>query len=261
MSAKRLRNLAEDDRGRRLADAALAWAGMHNSKLQLWASRRDSRVVDDLEELGNLYVQQPDSAFRASGFSWPDTPPSRKSQAVEASRPVALAFRLRLAFGVGARAEVTRFLLTTDQPESMTSSVAHASAFSQRNVLDALNEMTEAEVLTSRSAGRGNAYSLDTSRWVPFLNLHELIPFHVDWIRLLSVLWQVVDWFDEDDRLERSDYLRASEARVLVSSLRSDLRAIGVSLPRDTSIHGTQYWEAFQSVVDSLLRRLDPFNA
>lgn len=258
ISAHRLRNLARDDRGRRLADAALTWAGMHNSKLQLWAKGGRLRVSDDLEPLGDLYVQEMDPAFSASGFAWPHTPPSGKSGVVDVSRPIALAFRLRLTFGVGARAEVTRFLLTTDQPESTTSSVAHASAFSQRNVLDALNEMAEAEVLTGRSAGRGSAYSLDTPRWAAFLGLGgQTVPLFVDWIRLLSVLWNVVDWFDEDSRIERSEYLQASEARALISRLRPDLQAIGVSLPRDTSTHGTEYWATFQSVVDSLLRMLD----
>jgi hypothetical protein len=125
--------------------AALAWAGMHNPRLQLWAER--TPTAGRQEPLAEVYVQRPDPAFASWGFDWPTTTPSNKSAEVDPLRCEALAFRLRLLFGVGARAEIVRFLLTTANQGSTTGQIAHAAGFGRRNVADALEELLDAAAI------------------------------------------------------------------------------------------------------------------
>lgn len=255
MSVSRLRNLTRGDRERRLVGAALAWAGMHNPRLQLWAAR--SPTAGDPEPLSEIYVQQPDPAFAAWGFLWPTTTPSNKSGEVDPSRREALAFRLRLLFGVGARAEIFRFLLTTSSRERTTSEIAHAAGFGRRNVADALEELVDAGAIDAGPRGRARTYGLDRERWAGFLGIETgELPPHADWRRSLRALGRVVAWFDEDDSVERSPYLRASDARQLVEDLTDDLAAAGVTVPHTSDAHGADYWEVFERVVNELADRL-----
>lgn len=255
ISAKRLRNLTQGERERRLMEAALTWAGSHESGLQLWARRQPETITP--EPLADLLVREPDPALAAWGFLWPHTPASNKSVGVDPLRPVALAFRLRLVIGVGARAEIIRYLLTNDQLAASTSEIARAAGFGRRNVGDALGELAEARVIETRSKTRGQMYSLEVRRWARFLMLrHEDVPFYVDWIRLLGALWRIVEWFDKDARSDRTEYMRASEARQLVSSIEDDLIAAGVRVPPKRGAPGAEYWDRFQELVDATLKAL-----
>jgi hypothetical protein len=80
----------------------------------------------------------------------------------------------------------------------------------------------------------------------------------VDWLGLFSALWETVRFFDEDAKVDRGAYLRASEARVLVDRIRSDLLAAGVDLPDERGAYGEAYWPEFQAIVDASLQMLKP---
>jgi hypothetical protein len=260
ISAKRLRNLARDAESRRLADAALAWAGMHEPALQLWARgvpRPASR--DELIPLADLSVREPDPAFASFGLSWQKTEPSRKSAAADVLRPVALAFRLRLLFGVGARAEVVRYLLTTDRPESSVAEVAHAAGFGKRNVADALRALASAGVVWWISRGNEHRFAIDATRWIGFLQVDaDELPRAVDWVGLLPVVWRIMRWFDEDAATERSPYLRASEARLVMVEIGPELAAGGIAVPDGRDAHGEAYWPVFENVLEAVFAFLNP---
>lgn len=261
VSAKRLRNLARDDWSQRLADAALTWAGMHESSLQLWArGERDPRPMPGLETLTDLAVREPDPALASFGFLWPKVEPSRKSARVDVFRPVALAFRLRLVFGVGARAEAIRYLLTcSSRTDSSVADVARAAAFGKRNVADALAALAAAGVIEQFQAGREHRYRVDVDDWTGLLHTSaDELPRAVDWVGLLPAVWQIRRWFAEDEVSQRSPYVRASEARVLVSQIRPALVAAGIALPADRDAHGQAYWSVFEGVLDAVFGFLDP---
>ena len=260
VSAKRLRNLAKDAESRRLVDAALAWAGMYEPALQLWARgipRPSPR--DDLIPLANLSVREPDPAFASFGLLWQKTEPSRKSAATDVRRPVALAFRLRLLFGVGARAEVVRYLLTTDRPESSVAEVAHAAGFGKRNVADALGALASAGVVGRLSRGNEHRFAIDATRWTGLLQVAaDELPRAVDWVGLLTVVWRLIRWFDEDGANERSPYLQASEARLLMAEIGSPLAESGIAVPDGRDAHGEAYWPVFENVLEAVFAFLNP---
>ena len=260
ISAKRLRNLAKDAESRRLADAALAWAGMHEPALQLWA-RGIPRPAprDELVPLADLSVREPDPAFASFGLLWQRTEPSRKSGAADVLRPVALALRLRLLFGVGARAEVVRYLLTTDRPESSVAEVAHAAAFGKRNVADALGALASSGVVARLSRGNEHRFAIDAGRWSGLLQVAAGdLPGAVDWVGLLPAVWRITAWFEEDAASERSPYLRASEARLLMSEIGPALAAAGIAVPDGRDAHGEAYWPVFEKVLEAVFAVLNP---
>lgn len=259
MSVKRLRNLTHDEWSRKLVEACILWAGIAPPATQRRARRTGASSPKALEALADLYVSTPDPAFAAFGFLWPETPASGKSLAPDVSQPINLSFRLRLLLGVSSRAEILRYLLTTEDKESSTSEIAHASGFGKRIINEALPELVESGVIEGRREGRELAYRLDTARWAAFLELStRSLPKYVDWIRLLSVLWEMVRWFDEDSTTERSEYLRASEARRLVQRIQADLLAAGVRMPDDRGAHGAHYWPVFMRTVEATLQMLNP---
>jgi len=260
VSAKRLRNLARDAESRRLADAALAWAGTHEPALQLWARGIPQPAPrDGLSTLTDLSVLEPDPAFASFGLLWQRTEPSRKSAATDVLRPVALAFRLRLLFGVGARAEVVRYLLTTDRPESSVAEVAHAAGFGKRNVADALGALASAGVVGRISRGNEHRFAIDASRWIGFLQVDaNELPRAVDWVGLLPVVWRIMRWFDEDAATERGPYLRASEARLLMTEIGPALAAGGIAVPDGRDAYGEAYWPVFENVLEAVFGFLKP---
>lgn len=171
--------------------------------------------------------------------------------------PINLAFRLRLLFGIGTRSEVVRYLLSTEHPEASAQQVADAAAFAKRNVSESLAALADAGVVETRWRTNERMYWADRKRWTPLLGigLREL-PDFVDWIQLLRALRLLMGWVEEDATLERSDYLRASEARQLVDRIRPDLLAGGVDVPADRGAVGPAYWSVFEDTVEAALRRL-----
>jgi len=260
VSAKRLRNLAKDAESQRLVDAALAWAGMHEPALQLWARgipRPSPR--DELMSLADLSVRGPDPAFASFGLLWQTTEPSRKSAATDVLRPVALAFRLRLLFGVGARAEVVRYLLTTDRPESSVAEVAHAAGFGKRTVADALGALASSGVIGWLLRGNEHRFAIDVGRWSGLLQVPAGdLPRAVDWVGLLPAVWRITAWFEEDAASGRSPYLRASEARLLTAEIGPPLAESGIAVPDGRDAHGEAYWPVFENVLDAVFAFLNP---
>ncbi len=263
ISVQRVRNLTKTDVvGRRLTNAALAWAARHTPELHGWAST-ETTLEGDMEPLfvsgDSLFVGRPDAAFSIHGFSRPPVEPSRKSQPPDIGLPINLAFRLRLLFGLGSRSEVVRYLLTTRHPEASTQVIAEATAFAKRNVNETLVALSDAGVLYVRWRGNERVYRTESGRWTSlFGTTRRDLPDFVAWIPAFRALRQIQAWLDEDAEIDRSPYLRASAARELLTRVGSDLRAAGVEMPDERGAHGEEYWEVFVRVVDAALRLLHP---
>jgi hypothetical protein len=164
---------------------------------------------------------------------------------------------LRALFGPGSRPELVRYLLTMSGKEATASDAAEAAAFSKRVVQESLLGLTGSGTVKARWRGNERKYSLDRHRWAFLLRMRTReIPRYVDWPRLLHVVSEIVRWVGEDDSMERSDYVRASDARRLIHAVASDLLALGVRPPDDGRHLGEAYWGAFVDTVERLLDRL-----
>lgn len=262
VSTKRLRNLAKGaDRDERLVDAALGWAGTHESSLQLWAdSRLATRSAEhELEPLADLFVGAPDPAFASRGFAWPRAERSHKSQTVDMGRAVALAFRLRALLGVGARAEVVRYLYTTAPTETSVAEIASAAAFGKRNANNTLRDLESAKTVRRVSVGNEHRYNLLAASWDLLLGFRapEDRPEHIDWISLLDAIARLANWSVTHREGEHSHYMLASDARHIADQLRPALAAVGISVPSGPAVLGEAFYSAFGSLVADVAKVLN----
>lgn len=256
VSQQRLRNLCIDNDDRKLVDAALAWAGAHQPALRS-ARTRAARIPQEVEPLFVVpsRVTQPDPVFESHGLLKGPTQPSGKSQPPRLDLPINLAFLLRRLFGIGSRAEIVRFLLTSQLPGAQTEVVRRAAGFARSNVRDAADALVAAGAASSytRGAGGDRFYSVDVERWRSFLEL-DVIPLHRDWPQLFAALRTLRRWLRQLGLDDLSDYLRASEARQLVKRIEPDLRYAGV--PVSDARTGADYWVTFIENVEAALSAL-----
>lgn len=252
VSGRRLATLAGHDPALPIVRAAVEWAARHGSPL-----RFGSGHVTPPGEPAPLFRNaglpgRGDDVFLAHGYLKPPTAPSGKSVAPNVELPINLAFRLRRHFGVNARAEIVRFLLTAGVPDATALAISVAAASTKRNVSDALASLTAAGDVERYWVGNESRYRLDRERWARFLGLDpDRIPGHRDWPQLLHALAEIRRWFARPDLDELTDYLRASEARQLIRRIEADLRYAGV--PVKDAGTGAGYWETFVGNVEAAL--------
>jgi hypothetical protein len=230
LSVRRLRAMRIDDTDRALLAAALAWLALHRPRARL--ARRDPELPPAV--LMQLFrppgpSAENDPSFAAAGFARPLLQPSHKSRAPDSSKPINLAFRLREILGVGIRAEVVRVLLGIDAPWVTAQALARASAFSKRNVQDALTDLAAAGVVRAVTVGNQGRYAADHAAWAALLREPpDRLPAHLDWPQLLGALRMILR-FTADPALEGlSDYLQASRTRDLLESIRPMLAFAGI---------------------------------
>lgn len=255
VSARRLSWLSRDDPVRPILDAAVAWTALHGSPLRLTGGTARPRT-----EPQPLFREQglpgrSDATFLAHGFAKPPTAPSGKSAAPDPDLPINLAFKLRRHFGVTARAEIVRFLLTSAEPASTTAAIAEAAASTKRNVNNALTDLASAGDIERYVVGNEARYRIDRERWATFLGL-EAIPEYRDWPNLLRALAEIRRWLNRPDLDELSDYLRASEARRLMVDVGPLLQRAGISVSEAGL--GPDYWPSFTRTVENALMALEP---
>ena len=254
VSGRRLTRLSEHDEGRPLIAAAVEWAADHGSPLCI--ALRPQQASEPQPVFPDLRTPtRADETFRRHGFLMAPTTPTLKSARPDSARPINLAFRLRQLFGVGARAEIVRFLLTSGAPRATTQEIADAAASVKRNINDALADLVASGQLGRHTTGNVARYSLDRRRWVDFLGLDEHeIPTYRDWPRILGALADVDRWLHDSRNEGLDDYLRASEARRLVDRLDNTLAQAGVAVAR--AGQGEDYWPSFVATVDAIVADL-----
>ena len=264
LSLQRLKAIARDPEAWSLAQAAVAWAAAHTAALRSWRPRTDAverAHADVLFRIGDeeAYVGEPDPAFLRFGWKRSRAAPTGRSRAPDPSAPINFAFRLRLIFGLGVRAEVVRILLTSEHPELTAREIAEWAGFSKRNVNEGLNDLIDGRVLTASWRGRERSVRIDRGRWASFLGLGlRELPRFVDWVRLLPALLTILRWLDDDATVERTEYLRESAARRLLDDVRKDLVLAGVEVPADHGEHGPEFLRLLERTVMACLRVLRP---
>ena len=262
---QRLWNLCDDEEDRDLVGAALAWMARWQRRVRLPA--RAMRRAEGLRRAEGqprplfrtvTQVPHPDPAFLSVGLLKPDTQPSHKSRAPDPRLPIGLAFRMRLLFGVGSRAEVLRYLLTTPAPDVSAQVVAAAAGYAKRNVADALSALTASGVVTAFDRGNEHRYCIDRLRWGQLLGVTpETWPVHRDWPQLLRALRRLSRRLEAPGLDELSPYMLASEARGLMSEIKNDLTFAGIPVSSTASGPGEQYWGSFTANVERVLGTLN----
>lgn len=261
VSVQRLRNLSRGDViSERTTAAALDWVSRTGGSITLPARDRDTRPADEeplfVIDGGPLHVTSPDPSFGRYGLLRSPVVRTGRSRPPDPSLPINLAFRLRLMFGVGGRAECIRCLLTDLRGEMSVADVAEIAGYAKRNVADALAALTAAGVVTGRTHRNGLRYRLDQNRWSEFLNIDiDALDPHPNWPALLRAVAAIHRW-TASTPTDISDQMRASHARDLIDQIGPDLSTTGIVLPSRAA--GAAYLDGFWRCVADALALLHP---
>jgi hypothetical protein len=257
---QRLRNLGRRHRGDSdLVDAALAWGASVSPSVR-WsispsrAQSRGNRLRDVFTPDVVGLVQDPDPFFARFGYRRPRAERSHNSVRPNMRLPINFAFRLRLLFGLGSRAEVLRILLSSEEANVDVARIADEAAFAKRNVNETLSALAESGSVEARWSRNERIFSVKKSQWEALLDFEpgEERPRFMPWNHLLPALTAICVWLREADP-EWSDYLAASESRSLVETLARDLESSGIAIPDARSFSGASYSVAFERVIEELL--------
>jgi hypothetical protein len=256
LSVRRLRAMVRGDEDARLLAGALGWLAQQRPRARL--APRPSPGVQEREperlfRTLTVPVRTPDPAFAAVGLLRPAV---ARSDAVQPDlrAPINLALRLRELLGVGARAEVVRFLLTVAAPFADATAVARSAGFAKRNVHDALVSLHAAGVVSRWTVGNHQRYAIDRAVWARLLELEvEQLPTERAWPQLLAGLRALCRWLRDPALDDLSDYLRASRARDLLEHVRSDFAIAGVPVGGRP---GLAAWNDLEALVERLLLEL-----
>ena len=258
VSVQRLRNLCRDEMDRSLAESALAWVAQSRSKTRPGPSLASAEHPPTLA-LFRAFTADPqraDVAFKDHGWLKPPTERSGKSQAPNLFAPINFAFRLRNVLGIGARAEVARFLLTVVAPSATAQVVAESAGYAKRNVHEALTSFSSAGVIRAVTVGNEQRYNIDRDGWAALLGLPaDQLPTERSWPQLLHALRRLARWLEDEQRDNLSPYLLASEARTLAENVVPELRYAGVRTPAGGR-PGAEYWQDFVDLVHAALADL-----
>lgn len=244
ISVQRLRNLIADEEDRVLVEGTIGWLAGQRRRARLTpkgAAGESLRREPFYRRLGDV-IAEPDPSFLAQGLLKPPVEPRLHSRPPDLAAPIAFAFRLRALLGFGVRAEAMRVILTVDAPWMNVQAIAVSTAYTKRNVQEALGQLRAAGVLRSSVLGNEQRFQAPRQRWAEFLELEEF-PSHRDWPQLFAAYRRLLRWVVAQESAELSPYMLASEARTLAEALDNDLRFAGVFL--DTSgPSGEDYWDA-----------------
>jgi hypothetical protein len=253
LSVRRLRSMCIDETDRSLVAAVLAWLSHQRPRARLRNGGKGA-ARSTLHPLfrSEIHVSEPDQQFASAGWLRPAVSPSHKSQPPDPKAPINMAFRLREILGVGVRAEVVRILLTTEAPSVNAQTLARSTGYAKRNVHDALTGLSAAGVVSAFTVGGEQRYTADLPGWAALLgNGPGELPAHRDWPQLLAVLRRMLRWSEQPDLATVSNYLRASRARDLLETVRSDLAFAGI--PTYFSPSPEETWDGLEEIGDRLL--------
>jgi hypothetical protein len=139
--------------------------------------------------------------------------------------------------------------LTTDAPRVTAQVIAESAGYAKRNIQEALTALHSADVIDAITVSNEQRYSADRERWAALLGLpSDDLPGHRDWPQLFDALRQLTRWLDDRAHEDVSEYMLASEARVLAEQIVRDLRYAGVRVD-GAGRPGAEYWEDFVGLV------------
>lgn len=150
------------------------------------------------------------------------------TQAVDMAAPTNAVFKCRAIFGIGIRADVVLYLLSTDGGHAR--GIASLLGYNHMRVRELLVGLADAGVVTMRQTGRTKHYYIDKEKWASVLLGRTEVPRRVDWralARELTVIWREA-WSLDEERAD--DYIFSSKMREAIHAARDDLRASGVGI-------------------------------
>lgn len=260
-------NVQHDGAGCKAAVGAIAAWLADRDRSAKWrglAHRMKTEACHPAEALFQSYpkgtlpvFEQCDQYFERYGLLRQPVDIRGMTQPVNMAAPGNAMFKSRAVFGIGIRADVIMYLLTTDGGHSRR--IASLLGYNHMRVRELLVGLAEAGVVTMRPVGRAKHYWIDKDRWRPVLLERSEIPRWIDWralIRGLSVIWRET-WSIDEERAD--DYIFSSNMRMAVRTARDDLHAsgAGIEIEEDRGHIAEDYLPVFLANMSRMLATLN----
>jgi hypothetical protein len=236
---------AHSDLDPRLRDESIDWVlryGTYVSKARL------KNVVADWGLRQNTLFREYAATVNAhGGAGWPAArakplPFRSRSRALleDLARPALISLRIRAIFGVGARAELIRALLSRSQPAMTAADLSAETSYGKRNVLNELEPLRFAGVVKSFRAVNADRFSLAKVEQIKAL-VSPLPQRYTRWTQVFGALHAIHEVAQR--AAKRSDLQRAVDAVRLLQERKQVFAAAGASPPPLPA--GPAAWRAF----------------
>lgn len=231
----------------RLRDEATDWCvrnWRHISKTRLKNLVADL-PVEPRDAFGTLSA----TVSAHAGISWPHQTEARqfavtgRSTAPQLHQPSSVWLRLRALFGLGARAEIMRYFLTTDAaPRASVAAIAAAIQYTKRNVADECDALADAGMLAVRTVGNRFVYALAKRTQLESL-VAPLPPIRPNFATVLDVAREMIQL----ERQVESSAVRTRPVKVrkTLDRIEPHLDELGIEAPTAT---GSDLWPAMQQL-------------
>jgi hypothetical protein len=269
-----LSSLTVGHRERRLDDMVASWAShaahlMSMHRMRALAAGFPKTVTQRLSIFIDPATSGGDKRWKrlASGQSSTEYDPRMKDLGeLHLFEGPALTVRLRAGFGVNAKADLLSLLIGFGGAAADLKVIAAATAYTQRAVRTATEEMTLAGFI-HEIKGRPSSFYADPAAWANLLQARRpdfghptedasLPPWRF-WAAAFEFLAQVIEWSVNQERNDWSAYVAGSRARDLLEAHTRKLRQADVWLPSSAETRGHDFLPVFEEVIRGLVTWAD----
>jgi len=246
--------------------AIASWMSDHDKSMK-WRGVARRAVHADQRQAEPLFITQPNGAakmnseperhFEQYGLIRGPIHNRELTKAVNMRDPCNVIFKSRAAFGIGIRADVMAYLVSTDGGYARR--IAEILGYNHMRVSEVLSGMAEAGMVTVHSAGRIKHYRADRDQWQSvILPDGPEMPRWVNWrplARGLTAIWREV-WALDENRADM--YVFSSKMRKAMQTAGNDLQGSGIAfaIEEDRNYVAETYLPVFFRNIERLLNDL-----
>ncbi|MGI8793257.1 MAG: winged helix-turn-helix domain-containing protein [Acidimicrobiales bacterium] len=232
------------DRDPRLRDEATDWC------IRNWRYISKARLRNLLRkqphDVANAFGEFAATVGERTGVIWPGATEPRpyavtgRSRLAPLRRPSLAWIRLRAMFGVSARAEILRCLLSHDPGSMSVVRLASASGYTKRNVADECAALERAGVLSVRSTGNRFYYGLARRAQLESF-VGDLPKIRPDWTAMLNIARELVKLEEGAEGFPTRTL--PVHVRKVIRLIQGELDELGIDVPLN-DMRGTELWAA-----------------
>ncbi|MEI8120562.1 MAG: hypothetical protein WCI20_00810 [bacterium] len=237
-------------------DKSLKWRGMKQRTLSE-AKTPDESLFLSASEITISARGNADAHFHRYGLVRPTVQTRGMTQPVNMKDTANIMFKSRAVFGIGIRADVMAYLMTTEGAHPRD--VARTLGYNHMRVQEVLVGLANAGVAFVRPVGRSKHYWINHTLWQTVLMGEQaVLPVWVNWRALtrgLTTIWRAV-WALDEARAD--EYIFSSKMRSVMQAARNDLLGSGMGfvIEDDRGYMAEAYLPVFLRDMGSILKAL-----
>jgi hypothetical protein len=237
-------------------DKSMKWRGLARHRVASPPQRQEA-LFTVRPPSARAEFKQPETHFEQYGLLRGPIRTRGMTRAVNLKDPQNVMFKSRAAFGIGIRADVMAYLVTTDGGYARR--MAEILGYNHMRVSEVLAGMAEAGMVTVHLAGRTKHYRVDREQWQSvILPARPGVPQWVNWrplMRGLTTLWREA-WRLDDTRADA--YVFSSKMRKAMQAAKDELQGSGIpfSIEDDQGYLAEAYLPVFIRDIGGILEEL-----